>query len=478
MRKSGIWLFFWMTFIIFGSISGFAQINDSKKLKSFEERVEENKELFKTHPEVALIELEDLIRDAQLFENKSMELELIQSKYLYYQFLKSDFEQMMESANLLLEKAKLYNDIYFEAKAYFYLSEVYLINNLTEKSKTELQKALDVLDKGDENDYRIIWQKADTYTAFANIYNTKNEYFNALNSLKNSLKEHRKLSDSEMKRKALLMDYANIGGAYTYIENLDSAEYFANQSLSITEEKEKSHNFTFINYITLGNIYLLRNNLDKALYFYKKAEAIKKGKYHLNVEELYEKIAEVYEKKGDKNLANEYKILLSELKLEVSRNQNKALVKYVEKSEEQPIESNNKPDRTKLWLMIIIFLIGVLIYLLFRIKAKKYSPEQSVSLEPHTYLNLIELLRKNDQAYLLAFEQIFPEFIPKLKKRYPDLSDSEIELLSMIRLNLSINQVAEYKDIQPKTIRNRRHVIRKKLNLSKTEDIYRWVSKI
>ena len=48
----------------------------------------------------------------------------------------------------------------------------------------------------------------------------------------------------------------------------------------------------------------------------------------------------------------------------------------------------------------------------------------------------------------------------------------------MVKLGLSSKEIAKYKFIQHKTVQNKRHIIRKKLNLPNNEDLNKWVESL
>jgi len=61
-------------FFFFGLITISAQIDDSKKPKSIEERILENNALMMSKPEVAFHELENLLKEAKEIKNQEAEI--------------------------------------------------------------------------------------------------------------------------------------------------------------------------------------------------------------------------------------------------------------------------------------------------------------------------------------------------------------------------------------------------------------------
>ena len=63
------------------------------------------------------------------------------------------------------------------------------------------------------------------------------------------------------------------------------------------------------------------------------------------------------------------------------------------------------------------------------------------------------------------FIQVYPGFFVRLKEKYPELSQAEIRLLALIRLNMSTREMANCLGVSPETIKKCRYRLRKKINL-------------
>jgi len=447
-------------------------LGQNEKANDLSEKITKNKELFKTDPQQAFQEIDRLLDEAIKLKDANAELKILSTRYEYDYLLKIDFEQMISSANILKDRAKAYKSLLYEAKAHKYLAQTYSFNELFDKSLEELWLGMGVLERANAEDAFIIMEKANIHTAFANVYNLKKEYFSGIQSLLNSVKEHEKLKDPELKRGAKFMDYTNLGGAYLKV-NLDSAKYYANRSIDLSIPRESNHNLMFINYLVIGNVHLQKKEYNLALEFYKKAESIKENKHFVNLKELYEKFITTHETLGNSELKEVYENKLKDLSLTVTQNQNKSLRKIIQEDRKGQRESTSKNN---LWIWIALlgaFLSGIFVFLFLNQRNKKMNNE--VQLTPETYNNLIALLKENDQSFLLTFETEFPRFVQTLTKEYPELSNAEIELLAMIKLGLTSKEIAQYKFIQHKTVQNKRYMIRKKLNLSSDTDLNKWI---
>jgi DNA-binding CsgD family transcriptional regulator len=67
------------------------------------------------------------------------------------------------------------------------------------------------------------------------------------------------------------------------------------------------------------------------------------------------------------------------------------------------------------------------------------------------------------------FESINKNFYTRIKQSFPDISPNELKICALIKMNLSIKEMASILNISPDSVKTARYRLRKKLNLS-TED--------
>lgn len=469
----------YILFILFSFTYSFGQV-DNQVNGTFSDKVKANREKLKTSPEEGFIEMEELIEEARRLKDKEAELRLLFSKYEYHYLRQIDFNQMFSAAKELQSKAQNYNNIRYQAVSHKFLAEAYVFNGLYDNAIEEIEKGLFVLDKADGKEQNIINEKAKLYTTYANIHTSKKDYRSSIHYLRMSVKEHNKLTSPEQRRGTKFMDYSNLGMAFMQFD-LDSATYYATKSVSLSLESEADHNLNFSNYLTLGKVEKKRKNYQKALHFFDKAENIIEGKYFLNIRELYTEFIEIHEILGNKKEQDSYRDKLRDLELTVSKRQNTALHGLLK---EKAKITDNKQTKSPVVIVIIATLFlgiaGIYGYIITRGNKKKrlQQLQKQINLTPEDYKNLIEIARTNDTSFLLAFEEHYPEFGSKLHNINAGLTDIEIDLLAMIKLKLTNKEIAQYRFVQPKTVQNRRHRIRKKLNLSNSVDLDRWVEEL
>ncbi|ELR73150.1 hypothetical protein C900_05199 [Fulvivirga imtechensis AK7] len=74
------------------------------------------------------------------------------------------------------------------------------------------------------------------------------------------------------------------------------------------------------------------------------------------------------------------------------------------------------------------------------------------------------------EQFKLYFEQVHRDFFKILKKSYPQLTNNELRLCALVRLNMSIKEMANILGISPQSVKMARHRLRKKLDMRSEED--------
>ena len=87
-------------------------------------------------------------------------------------------------------------------------------------------------------------------------------------------------------------------------------------------------------------------------------------------------------------------------------------------------------------------------------------------------------LQRDIELFFEKFAQAHPDFISGLKKRFPQLSSSEIRLLSYIHVGMSNKQIAVMQNVTLSAVHKMRYRIKKKLGLPRNESLDDFVRKI
>jgi DNA-binding CsgD family transcriptional regulator len=70
-----------------------------------------------------------------------------------------------------------------------------------------------------------------------------------------------------------------------------------------------------------------------------------------------------------------------------------------------------------------------------------------------------------------CFESIYNNFYTRLKTKYPDISSNDLKICALIKLHLSIKEMASILNISPDSVKTARHRLRKKLQLNTEESL-------
>jgi len=106
---------------------------------------------------------------------------------------------------------------------------------------------------------------------------------------------------------------------------------------------------------------------------------------------------------------------------------------------------------------------------------QKQKKELGPRFPNYYYRKLLQLIDKGISSeedwkqFEFHFDQAHENFIKRLKKNYPDLTQADLKLCAYLRLNLSSKEIAPLLNISLRGVEVRRYRLRKRLNLN-TED--------
>jgi phosphate/sulfate permease/DNA-binding CsgD family transcriptional regulator len=104
----------------------------------------------------------------------------------------------------------------------------------------------------------------------------------------------------------------------------------------------------------------------------------------------------------------------------------------------------------------------------------KYSDLNTLKIQIIENLNT-DKERKSFDKYI---KQINNRFYQNLEKKYPDLTENEKKLCSLLRLKLSSKEIASILNITPKSVEISRYRLRKKLNFKKNDRLSKELRKL
>ncbi|WP_111308320.1 helix-turn-helix transcriptional regulator [Confluentibacter sediminis] len=101
----------------------------------------------------------------------------------------------------------------------------------------------------------------------------------------------------------------------------------------------------------------------------------------------------------------------------------------------------------------------------------KKNTDQNITSE-----HSIKLLEPHWQIFIDKFNNLNPLFVSLLKSRYPSLTSSDIELCSLIKLNLENREIALILNIEYRSVIIKKQRLKKKLKLTKNDSLENFVN--
>lgn len=235
-------------------------------------------------------------------------------------------------------------------------------------------------------------------------------------------------------------------------------------------------------YLTYGDYFFTLEDYKTALEYYNKAlDYYSKTNRLYNIPGVYESIAKTYKMLHEPQKEEEAMQKYTEEKTALDNIQNEAINISIDHMLSDKAEESNGFQK-KIYLSIgLIIILSLMIFILFyrynRALRQKKNEFKSEALSLKSKINdsfdeLVGLAKKNDSTFLTRFQEIYPEFCPRLLEINPRLGASELAFCAMIKLNFSSKEIAEYTFIQHKSVQQKKHRLRKKLNVPTEQELF------
>lgn len=456
---------------------------------SLREKIEQNCLLYNTDPEKAYRDSKLLLDQA--IREKDIEGELsLYAYHCWYFGRKFEVENLINAARILKMKATRHKNLQYEATAHVFLIQAYIENKLYDKAIAEYDKALSILEKADNNDPKVLITRGNAHTYIANLYKYTNNHEKAIEKLKLVLEEDLKIEDKPKRNIVLHNNYANLADVYLEV-NMDSSEHYLQKSMALTPADVTDSFIICRNHQVYGDIFRKRGDFEQALINYHLTEKSDYS-YPGNMENLYKGFIEIYEKTGDTQSLQVYQQKLKDVQLSISNKKYDSMHQILE---EQEGTSKSTSSAIIAFIIIVATVSGASLFYFYKRnrayynrlkqtekKLKEYitrnketdSGEEKQVLDKQIYEELADIAINNNQMFMAAFNNIFPDFSDKLLKTNPTLAQTEVEFSAYLKLNFSSKEIAQIKSIQPRSVQNKKHRLRKRLNIPQNIDIYHW----
>ena len=84
-------------------------------------------------------------------------------------------------------------------------------------------------------------------------------------------------------------------------------------------------------------------------------------------------------------------------------------------------------------------------------------------------------VNKSWDSFIERFKELDPEFIPNLSKAYPELTQKDLEFCSLVRINISYKDIANFLQISHDSVFKKRYRIAQKMNLEKGVEFQQFI---
>ena len=123
---------------------------------------------------------------------------------------------------------------------------------------------------------------------------------------------------------------------------------------------------------------------------------------------------------------------------------------------EERVTANKRGNKLYIITVVVIVLLGGgLLLLILSRKKHPLSKER----------RLMNLAANNDEKFVQEFQKLHQEFNTILINQYPNLTDSELSLCYMTYLDIPTKEIAEFTEIESRSVQTKRSRLRKKMDI-------------
>ena len=312
----------------------------------------------------------------------------------------------------------------------------------------------------------LSYQKKNSYKTLVEIHQAKKEYKKALEY--SQLKEAESDSIHAMEKDKLTMELE----ARYESEKLEQEIELQKRELELaireldlsneTNEALQAGNdwktaviyLSFLGFLMLGIVFFLVVNRQRQK-FLKKREIMEKNKLIYEAEQALARAKMKNTELEQQKLTDELEFKKRELELK-----KKEVTSYTLSI----IQKNKTLEELKENLKTII-----------------NSPESARQSQLRRLYKLVDHsfnLDRDWEDFKVVFESVHRDFFVTLKKRYPNLTNGELRLCALLKLDMNTKQMANLLNISPQSVNVARYRLRKSLQLPKEENLSQFLSMI
>lgn len=300
--------------------------------------------------------------------------------------------------------------------------------------------------------------------------------------------------------KALSINQTPLNSVYLanyYIEKqrFDSAYKYLDKVDEMKDFKSLSDYGLAVYYRAWGTYFLRQFDMKNAIIFFEKSLAnSKSGRNRKHLVGLYTDLATSYHHVGD--LKNERRIL-NNLKVfngVHEKVQGTSIELVIAELKRKKIEEEGKKNKIIILISIVgfvlIFLMAFIIYFNNKRKSRMLF-QKNIIIEKQKIIkqelqsklldgadDIYKSAKDRDPNFYNKFQKFYPKFHHNLLDLNPKLISSELIILAYIFLGFETKEIADLLFLSPRTIQNRKYMIRRKLNIPSNNDMTLWIKSI
>jgi DNA-binding CsgD family transcriptional regulator len=101
--------------------------------------------------------------------------------------------------------------------------------------------------------------------------------------------------------------------------------------------------------------------------------------------------------------------------------------------------------------------------------------ESDISSTLSGQLKSLITVNKSWDSFIERFKEVDPEFIPRLSKKYPNLTQKDLEFCSLVRINISYKDIGNFLQISHESVFKKKYRISKKMELDQEVDFQSYI---
>lgn len=499
--KNSRFLFFICVFYTY--TFSFAQ-NDVQKQKKINLLLKKSTESYENFNQIKSLEY---AREANVLALKLGNSEQIAKSYCSMAVALTNLQMQKESIECIekaFDQEYTRNNIYFQAWLTFLNANNHSTMGLYAISYKENYKALSLLEKT-RNTPLALQLKANVLEEIGTSYyiETKNldsafKYHNLKLNVLKKLPEKFAFLD-------LVKSYDTKGYVFLETGQPDSARHYFEKEYAL--KLKYNDPVLYVQYCAFADYYYGNGDYEKALgYYLKTAQNIEQHNIQdPDYSSVYKTISEIYGQRGQKEKESFYIKKYAEINNKFlkanKKNTNEALKIILSEKEGDLQQTKSKLYWVIGGILLLAILISFLAYWFHQnmkrkkdstisdseiklaqkreIIEKKEKETEELKLKVNeSFEEVVQLAKENSLEFLTRFQEVYPQFVPKLLEINPKFRISEITLSAYVFLGFNTKDIAQYTFKSANTVHSRKYNLRKKLGILPEENMELWLKNL